>query len=272
MLMRALKLDPACRRQWAKSAHREPSFKRTPLLIKGSVVGSVAGRILEQWVDERWVATWSISQGSGGHVAHLPSEPAESLAELRQHLHDQAWIDWPQAERLPLLDDQGHVHGVVHRDLVRWLGVRTNSVHLVGWQGDTCWVQERAAHKAEEPGRLDTLVGGTVSWEEDASATLERETWEEAGLSLRQLTKLTSFGQIELRYPTVNEEDGRYTVETVHCLTAHVMPGVRPVNQDGEVANFLPLKAEELSHALISDRFTLAATGVFCRVTERLTV
>jgi 8-oxo-dGTP pyrophosphatase MutT (NUDIX family) len=271
MLMRALKLDPTCRRQWAQSARREPSIQRTPLLIKGAVVGSVADSILERWVDERWIASWSISQGRGGRVAHLPSEPIESLAELRHHLHAQAWIAWPQVERLPLLDDHGHVHGVVHRDLVRWLGARTHSVHLVGWQGDTCWVQERAAHKAEEPGRLDTLVGGTVSWDEDASSTLERETWEEAGLSMRQLTKLTSFGQIELRYPTVDEDDGRYTVETVHCLTAHMLAGVRPLNRDGEVANFLSLKAEELSHALMSDRFTLAATGVFCRVTEQLT-
>lgn len=264
---RSFKLDASCRLRWAPAARREPSRPRIPLLIKGMVVGSVAEAMLEQWIDVGVASDWRLSQ-AGGRTVHLPSDPTPSLTELRQHLHSEGQIAWPQAERLPLLDEHGGVHGVVHRDLVRWLGVRTHSVHLIGWQGDACWVQERAEHKAEDPARLDTLVGGTVASDEDTSATLERETWEEAGLSLRELTRLTSFGQIHLCYPTVGHEDGAYTVETVHCLSAQLSPGVRPINQDGEVANFLLLNPEQLNHALMVERFTLAATGVFCRVTQ----
>ncbi|MEY4506073.1 MAG: hypothetical protein RL297_651 [Pseudomonadota bacterium] len=260
--------DPAFEQRWAQRAQPAPTDARTPLWLGGVVVGSVAHAMLEHLSREGFQPGWRWMPSDWGDVLYLPEDPTTTFAALRQHLFDPGQGGLPEAERLPLWDDQGRVHGAVPRDLARYLGVHTHSVHVLGWQGDACWVQERAANKAEDPGRLDTLVGGTVAWNEHPSATLVREAWEEAGLGLRQLVNLTAFGPIELNKPSGDARGWGQTVETIHCYSAELEAGVEPLNQDGEVAAFYRFEREALTHALEADRFTLAATGVFLRVLQ----
>lgn len=267
MRQRLPRIDPVCRARWFDQACQSPMNKRLPLLMGRVVVGSVAANFVQFLNDLNLKLDWSLSHDKD-ELVHLPADPSITFSRIRQALQQQGLLVWPQVERLPLLDAQGKVLGAVSRDLVRLLGINTHSVHLVGWQGDACWVQERAANKTEDPGRLDTLVGGTVAWEEDPSATLERETWEEAGLSLKQLNKVTSFGSIELNRPSGDARGWGHTWETIHCLSAELDARAEPVNQDGEVAAFYRFEWEELNHALEAERFTLAATGVFLRVTQ----
>lgn len=261
------RLDPACRARWIDQARQTQLDQRRSLLSGRVVVGSVATSFLEFLNGLDLKLDWSLGHDSDARI-HLPADPTTTFSRIRQALQQQGMLVWPQVERLPLLDAQGKAHGVVPRDLARWLGINTHSVHLVGWQGESCWVQERAANKTEDPGRLDTLVGGTVAFEEDPSATLERETWEEAGLSLKQLNQVTSFGSIELNQPSGDAQGWGHTWETIHCLSAELDARAEPVNQDGEVAAFYRFGWEELTHALEAERFTLAATGVFLRVTQ----
>jgi hypothetical protein len=89
-------------------------------------------------------------------------------------------------------------------------------------------------------------------------------------LSLRQLQSLTAWGTIKIQRPMNDPQGWAYQEETIHCLSAQLPIGLRPLNQDGEVSAFYPLKAEVLSHALDSGRFTLAATGVYLRLTGSL--
>jgi ADP-ribose pyrophosphatase YjhB (NUDIX family) len=260
-------LDPVLRARWAEQTQLAPASPRLPLRWQGHVVGSVAESMVSVLASSGLALQWQASQERGGLCWHLPADPALTFAGIREFLHRSGVLVWPSVERLPVWGSAGQELGWVPRDLVRYLGVDTHSVHVVGWQGDVSWVQERANNKTEDPGLWDTLIGGTVGWEENPSQTLEREAWEEAGLSLRQLQSLTSLGAINIQRPMPDPEGWAYQVETIHCLSAQLPPGVRPLNQDGEVAAFHPLKAEELNHALESGRFTLAATGVYLRAT-----
>lgn len=261
------KLDPGGYVHWVQSTRQAPVSPRVPLHLGCAVVGSVARSLLAFLDGADRNLGWTLLQGRQGHEVHLPGDPSLAFAALRHALHQHRAASWPQAEQLPLMDEHGQVHGSVPRDLARILGVNTHSVHLVGWQGEGCWVQERAASKSEDPGRLDTLVGGTVGWGEDPLATLERETWEEAGLKLQQLQGLTSHGATMLRYPSLEANGWGYQLETVHCFSAQVVPGVRPANNDSEVAAFHHLGRAALSRALAADRFTLAAAGAFYSLT-----
>lgn len=264
------KLAPALRARWIKLADQAPVSPRLPLRLHGLLVGSVAQSLVHFLSRTGVDLCWHEMIDHEGRCLHLPNDPAPTFAAIHQVLQQHGYIVWPSIEYLPILDADGQDLGPVPRDLARFLGLNTHSVHIVGWQAEVAWVQERANNKAEDPSLLDTMVGGTVAWAENPLITLERESWEEAGLSMHQLNALTSYGTIELKKPSLDSQGWGYQIETVHCFSAQVVRGAYPVNHDGEVAAFLPFSSEELRHALEADRFTLAATGVYLRVTQAM--
>ena len=91
--------------------------------------------------------------------------------------------------------------------------------------------------------------------------TVERETWEEAGLRLADLVELRRGGQVELRKPCFDDASG-YVVELADWYHCRVPDGVQPVNQDGEVARFDLLDRQELVARLHRDEFTTEAALV----------
>jgi len=139
---------------------------------------------------------------------------------------------------------------------VRPLGIATHAVHLVGQRADgRVWVQQRALDKATDPGLWDTLMGGLVSAHESIATTLERETWEEAGLRITELDAVRAFTRISVRRPV---SDG-YMVEHIEVFEAVVPDALTPQNQDGEVERFDCITRHELHERLRSDTFTLEA-------------
>ena len=128
------------------------------------------------------------------------------------------------------------------------------------------WVQQRALDKANDPGLWDTLMGGMVSAQDTVETALARETWEEAGLHLDALGAVQRGGSFTVRRPTGepdNDNDGMgYMVEETDWFECIVPEGIVPVNQDGEVAQFLLLEPDELATRLHRDEFTLEAALV----------
>ena len=115
-------------------------------------------------------------------------------------------------------------------------------MHLIGQRADgRVWVQQRALDKATDPGLWDTLMGGLVSARESLTTTLERETWEEAGLRIDQLHAVRPFTRISVRRPVT---DG-YMVEHIEVFEAVVPDTLTPQNQDGEVELLVPAGGHE---------------------------
>ena len=140
-------------------------------------------------------------------------------------------------------------------------------MHLRGRSPDgRIWVQQRALDKANAPGLWDTLMGGMVSAQDTVETALARETWEEAGLHLDALFAVKRGGRFTVRRPTGepdNDNDGMaYMVEETDWFQCTVPEGIVPVNQDGEVAQFLPLEPDELVARLHRNEFTLEAALV----------
>ena len=197
--------------------------------------------------------------GQGWKVG-APLDPSlEQVARwLSTNLLNGRWRD----ELLAVTDEAGQVLGAIERAAVRPLGIATHAVHLVGHTEDgAVWVQQRALDKAVDPGLWDTTMGGLTSADESVAETLERETWEEAGLRIGQLQGVREFGRITVRRPVAEG----YLVEHIHCFEALLPQGLAPANQDGEVMRFEAVGADALDAWLEAERFTVEAALVLLR-------
>jgi len=233
-------------------ADRAPNPPREALCIEGQVCGAVepglarrmqaAGLPLRQADDGQWAVN-SPADESLHAMAHW----------LSRQGHGGRWRD----ELLAVTNDAGDAIARVERAAVRALGITTLAVHLVGTTASgMVWVQRRALDKAVDPGMLDTLVGGLVAAGEGIEPSLERETWEEAGLRLQQLRALTPLGRTLVRRPV---SDG-YMAERLEMYEAEVPDQHLPRNQDGEVMEFDCLNPADLITRLRTGQFTLEAS------------
>lgn len=269
-----LDLSPRFKTYLEARAAAGPTSPRLPLYVQGGCVGSVAPMLLD--AIRAGGATLDglglVLEASGPNaLLRLPDDPAPALERLGQILHDMGMTLGMPDERLALCDEQGIDRGSVPRQLVRLLGIPTHSVHLVGLaDAGGCWVQQRALTKAEDPGLLDTLVGGTVARGETIENTLVRELWEEAGLLSSQLAWLRALGRITVKQPRTVQGQSGYQIEHIHCFAAALLPSVVPKNQDGEVRAFKCLPPQQLSTWLQAGAFTLEAACVMLQIDTAL--
>ena len=215
---------------------------------------------------------FSTSDRSKGEAWQIQGDVTTTLHWLAHALRDanigQVARYW-RNEALAVSNAKGERVGQVERGAVRTLGIATRAVHLVGWSPDgRIWVQQRAFDKANDPGLWDTLMGGMVSAQDTVDSALERETWEEAGLRLDALAAVQYGGSFTVRRPTGEPDGGGepdsmgYMIEDTDWYQCTVPDGVVPVNQDGEVAQFLLLAPDELVARLHRNEFTLEAALV----------
>lgn len=249
-------LHPDWQRALHERALRPPAAPRIPLRLRagGVVIGSVEGTALGAML----AARLPIELADGSSLA-LAGPPDAALAALARWLHDQGLASRWRGELLDVPDEASRPVAVVERAAVRPLGITTRAVHLVGHTADgRVWLQQRAADKATDPNRWDTLMGGLVSAGESIDETLERETWEEAGLRLPALQAVRHLGRVGVRRPVTEG----YMVEHIEVFDALVPDTLQPENQDGEVQRFEAVAHDDLIDRLHADAFTLEAALV----------
>lgn len=250
------RLDALLRR-----ADLPPAAPRDALALDpaGAVVGS-----LERGVAERLVGAGLLRPHGQAWRVEAPAD--ESLARIARWLAQAGLAGRWRDELLDVHADGLGRLAVVERAVVRTLGIRTSAVHLVGVAPDgAMWVQQRALDKATDPGLWDTLMGGQVGAGESSADTLERETWEEAGLRSAQLLRLAPAGHFEMRRPV---HEG-YLIERLEVFEAVVPDGCEPNNQDGEVHAFERLAPAQLRARLEAGLFTLEAALILWAWLER---
>ncbi|MFT3665922.1 NUDIX domain-containing protein [Piscinibacter sp.] len=233
-----------------RRAAQPPLQAREPLCWGAAEIGSIEAALGERMQGDglplrREAGAWQIGSRDDETLAEL-------AAWLREHGLAGRWRD----ELLPVIDAEGRVHGAIERAAMRPLGLITQAVHLVGRHPDgRFWVQQRAHDKATDPGLWDTLVGGLMAAGETVQTTLERETWEEAGLRLRELEGVQPLGHLQVRRPVAEG----YMVERAVLFQAVVPRRLAPENRDGEVAGFACVDAAALREGLAAGRYTLEA-------------
>lgn len=267
--MSAVAVDPAWLQRLQARIAVPPLNPRVPLAlaIAGApprVVGSVESTLALGLAGAGFalVDTGSAWQLDLPNAAAADPTLAQIARWLRANDLASAWRD----ELLDVTDADDRVCAVIERAAVRPLGIATRAVHLVVGDGHGgAWLQQRALDKAVDPGLWDTTMGGLVSAGESTRDSLARETWEEAGLRLDQMTPVLALGRFTVRRPL---PEG-YMVEHIDMFDAIALEGVVPANQDGEVAAFECVQRDELRARLQADAFTLEAAMILARWLEQ---
>ena len=247
-----------------------PRKARVPLWVNGQAVGSLVEHfLLETGISGRLGGDSLLSkQERSGRAVWLLESPTQDATLLMNRLADAlraAGRSGPwRNEQLAVHAVDGRRIGTVERGAVRVLGIATQAVHLVGCTADgaAMWVQQRAHSKASNPGMWDTLMGGMVSAADSLQTAVARETWEEAGLRMAQLSGLRPGGQVRFALPSDEGGGAGYMVECIHWYQATVRAGATPDNQDGEVERFDCLAHGEVQARLAQGAFTPEAALV----------
>lgn len=264
-------LVPDWLRALRNQADSPPLRPRVPLIARAGAAGSVIGSVEPNFLDQ----TGLHGSIDGGYALLKKEYSAETdactgwllngdvttgLNLLATALNAAGLAGAWRNEQLAVSDAQGQRVGTVERAAVRPLGIATLAVHLVGQAPDGCfWVQQRAFDKPNDPGKWDTLMGGMVSSTDTLEAALARETREEAGLHTTDLQGLRYGGRLTTRRPVSDGGGAGYVVENIHWFICTVPDGVKPINQDGEVAQFALMGKAQLLEALQGGAFTLEA-------------
>lgn len=253
-------------RELQSQAEQAPRQPRQPLWAGAALVGSVEPAFM-QALPLADLAQAVVQQGDGWQLQGDFTASLRSLAEaMRRAGLAGAW----RHELLAVAAPDGVTWAAVERGAVRPLGIRTQAVHLIGQTEDgDFWVQRRAWDKPNDPGMLDTLMGGMVTANDDVASALARETWEEAGLRLAQLQALTWGGTCLIQRPCADGGGAGFMHEQLHWYRCVLPQGLVPVNQDGEVASFELLPQEKLLRLLHEQAFTLEASLVLAAALQR---
>lgn len=263
--MTADALDAAVWRALKARADTAPANPRDALWLAQAQIGSIEPGLAGVLVAAKLPIA---AAASGWRIAAEPHADA-ALARIAHWLHREGLGSTWRDELLAVTDASGTPRARIERAAVRPLGIATRAVHLVGVAANgSVWVQQRALDKATDPGLWDTLMGGLQSADETDALTLERETWEEAGLRIGDLADLADLrvvGCLDVRRPVT---DG-YMVEHIEVFAATVPEGRVPTNRDGEVARFECLDAAALRRRIERGGFTLEAALILAETLAR---
>ena len=252
------------------SANTPPLRPRVPLWAGESAIGSVEPdffnqKDLQPIFNGREQLLKEERPSSLGW--RLLGDVSTSLNQLAKALNSANLGGVWRGEQLAVHDQFGHLKGSVERAAVRPLGITTRAVHLAARTADgRHWIQQRSLTKSNDPGLYDTLMGGMVSSADTIQSALERETWEEAGLRLDQFNDLARGGVLAIRQPARDGNGAGYVVEDIDWFTCTVPDGVLPVNQDGEVAQFVLMTSGEVMAAMQRGEFTTEAALILAEV------
>jgi 8-oxo-dGTP pyrophosphatase MutT (NUDIX family) len=252
--------------QLQASIHRAPLTPRAALHYREHVFGSVDLRSFNEFVSgtglgdllrcHRDADTGEIAWTISGELNLTLMVIADQMRQLNFANVAHLWRD----EQLTVCNAQNQKIGHVERGAVRALGIASHGVHLHGYTSDQkVWVQQRALDKKTDPGRWDTLMGGMVSAADTLESALARETREEAGLDLDQLTDLHHAGHFIMRMPSAPDCGLGYVVERIDWFEAELPDRLMPNNQDGEVQKFKLVTPDTLCEMLVANLFTTEA-------------
>lgn len=254
--------SPNASADWIVALHRRadlpPAQPRLPLCLghADAVIGSIEAPLAQR------MSQAGLPLHEDGAAWRITGAADSSLASLAHWLRDHGLAGRWRNELLTVTRVSGTPVAVIERAAVRPLGIATQAVHLVGRAHEGgVWVQQRALDKGTDPGLWDTLMGGLMAAGESVAQTLERETWEEAGLRITDLEAVALYGRFTVRRPVA----GGYMVEHTHLAAATLPKGQRPDNQDGEVQRFECLGPAVLVERLRAGEFTLEAALALLR-------
>jgi len=190
----------------------------------------------------------------------LEPERASALAEVtRALLADGAIGGWRDETCAVRIEPHGAPLFHIERAAMRFFGLRSAAAHLNGYVRDgdglRVWIARRSKTKSIDPGMLDKLVGGAIASGQDAWQALLRECREEAGIerSLAQQARAVSILEV------CHEVAEGLHREILYAHDLELPADFHPRNVDGEVGEFLRLRAAEVAERIANGEFSVEA-------------
>jgi 8-oxo-dGTP pyrophosphatase MutT (NUDIX family) len=206
---------------------------RAPFWLRGTPVGSVARAHLAALRE-------LVGAAAGDGAVMLGSDDAE-LAALNQALRQRGLILAWRDEAYPVFAPDGvQVLARIERASSRFWGTLTFGAHANGFvagpdgRPSALWIAQRSFDKATDPGQHDNLIGGGVPAGQSPWQTLQREGWEEAGLSDDVLRSARPGRVLHIE----RDIPEGWQAEHLHVFDLELPAGLAPHNQDGEVHAF----------------------------------
>jgi 8-oxo-dGTP pyrophosphatase MutT (NUDIX family) len=240
---------------------RDPAA-RVPFVVNGVPVGSVARAHLAALRD----MAPALQVGDGRVTLHGSAEDLRTrLAPLNLALRERGLIRAWRDETFALVDPATlAVLAPMERAACRFWGTLTLGAHATGYVADSngrpthLWIAQRSFTKATDPGKFDNLIGGGVPLGQTPTQALHREAWEEAGLRDDALGGAVA-GPVIALHRDIAEG---LQQEWLYAFDLALPPGLEPVNQDGEVANFRCMPVAEALQLAAGDAMTVDAALV----------
>ena len=142
--------------------------------------------------------------------------------------------------------------GKVDRTSLPWFGLRGVGVHVNGFvrekDGVYLWIAERAADRRIDPGKLDEIIGGGMSFGIGIRENLIKEGWEEAGVD--EALALTARPTGSVSYKSERMRGVRN--DTLFIFDLELPESFTPRNTDGEVSAFYLMPLADVA-AIIRD-------------------
>jgi 8-oxo-dGTP pyrophosphatase MutT (NUDIX family) len=204
-------------------------------------------------------------------VLDTPQQRSDAVRRVLEILRAEgAFPGWRDEDYEVFADASGEPLFRIERGAIKHLGVRGRAAHVNGLvetpHGVQMWVARRAETKATDPGKLDNLVGGGISWGLDAWETLIKEAREEAGVPAFLARESKPRDTLIFDYVVPEGLDAN-EVEAFDLFLPSIF---RPRNEDGEVAGFELLPLDEVRSRLnVPQLFTVDAALVALRCLDR---
>lgn len=197
------------------------------------------GAVSPGWQPRLDARFFDVREEQGQLHIRLVRADAQPLHRWAESLHARGALPGWRNEAIAIFgpDPQEPLFSI-ERALLRPLGLLLRTVQLNVYtirQGQPwLWCARRAAHKAVDPGLLDSLVSGGIGCGETPLVTLLREAAEEAGLPAHYARQATPVSVMD---STSLGQDDEHTVlhrERMHVFDVRVPEEFQPVHPDGE--------------------------------------
>ncbi|MBL8352910.1 MAG: DUF4743 domain-containing protein [Burkholderiaceae bacterium] len=248
------------------AAQARDAAARLPFLIADGAQARPAGSVARAHLGA--LARWpqALQLAGGAVTLTVPAaERTDFFALANRRLRQQGLIVAWRDETYPVLaQDSGELLATFERAASRFWGTTTFGAHCNGYVAGAdgrpshLWIARRSYTKATDPGLLDNLVGGGVPHGQTPAECVLREGWEEAGLTPAQMQGLRP-GR---RFRVARDIAEGFQLEEVSVYDLALTPGLRPVNQDGEVHSVALLPMAEAIERAAAGEMTVDAALV----------
>jgi 8-oxo-dGTP pyrophosphatase MutT (NUDIX family) len=240
-----------------------PTREYQPFIAEGYVVGWITperAQRLARWPD---VFQWSERGIELAPGLVMPDVRTTALAEVARMLSAEGALTvWRDERYVVSTSPSGTALFELERSAARYFGIHTFAAHANGLVGDDdgwqMWLARRSPTKAIDPGLLDNLVGGGVAAGSNATATLIKEAWEEAGIAADLAHRAQPAGSVDI---CRDQMDGLQR-ETIHVHDLWLPAEFVPQNRDGEAVEHRLCAPDTVLSILEGDDITADASLV----------